>query len=106
MNKIEFLDMLLKENEDDPLKALYGDIIDCIWLALSGEPDTFEIKDTSITPKDLYSKLEEKAKAENLRCVGPFEAAEIFAKVFGTEYVRPSRKNEQKTNRVNLEDFF
>lgn len=107
MNKREYLDMLIKENEDEPLKALYGDVIDCLWLALSDVPDTFEIKDTSITPKQLYEILDTKAREESLKCIGPFEAAEIFANVFGTKFVRPSMKSTQtKTTRVNLEDFF
>lgn len=108
MNKVDFIDMLVADNVDN--NPLYNDVIDCVWLALSDELNSFEIKDTSISLNDLYSMIEKKAKTEHLKSIGPFEVAEMFAKHFGAIFVRPSKKKADNKNeskpKVNLADFF
>lgn len=108
MNKVEFIDMLVADNVDNNL--LYNAVIDCVWIALSDEPNTFEIKNTSISLQDLYGMIEYKAKAEYLNVIDSFEVAEMFAKHFGAKFVRPSKKKVDKKSeskpKVNLADFF
>lgn len=106
MKKNEFIEMLLQENTESPMQKLYNDVIDCVDIALSQEPDTFEIADTSAGLADLFGIIETTAKKAKCTCVGPFEAAELFAKKFGAKYVRPSRRAAGTTpGIVNLADF-
>ncbi len=105
MIKKDYIQMLIDENTADN-QALYADVIDCLDIALSQEPDDFEITDTSLGAKELYQLIEKKAKETKARCIGPFEAAEIFAQHFGVSYVRPSKRmGKPQTELVNLEDF-
>ena len=45
MKKREYIEMLMQDiaTETDKNKRLYSDVIDCVDIALSGEPDDFEI---------------------------------------------------------------
>lgn len=105
MKKNEYIEMLLQENNGKN-KTLYADVIDCIDIALSQEPDSFEIEDTSLGLEGLFALIEEKAKTDKTNCVGPFEAAEMFAAKFGAKYIRLSRRScTSGADIVNLEDF-
>lgn len=103
MKKSEYIELLLKDNETSGSKQkLYSDVIDCCEIALSQTSDNFEI-DSSIGLEKLFSVIEAAGRSSTNHCVGPFEAAELIAKLLGTTYVRASRRKEQKI--VNLDDF-
>lgn len=103
MKKDEYIDLLLKDNETSGSKQkLYSDVIDCTEIALSQMPDNFEV-DASIGLEKLYGVIESAGRNSANHCVGPFEAAELIAKLLGTTYIRASRRKEKKM--VNLEDF-
>lgn len=103
MKKNEYIGLLLKDNETSGAKQkLFADVIDCTEIALSQTPDNFEI-DSTIGLEKLFKAIEDTGRKSPNHCVGPFEAAEIIAKLLGTTYIRASRRKEQKI--VNLEDF-
>lgn len=103
MTKNEYIDLLLKDNETSGNKQkLYSDVIDCTEIALSQTPDNFEV-DSAIGLEKLFKVIEDAGRKSPNHCVGPFEAAELIAKLLGTPYVRASRRKEQKI--VKLEDF-
>lgn len=103
MKKNEYIKLLLKDNETSGAKQkLFADVIDCTEIALSQTPDNFEI-DSTIGLEKLFKAIEDTGRKSPNHCVGPFEAAEIIAKLLGTTYIRASRRKEQKI--VNLEDF-
>lgn len=103
MLKDEYIEMLIQDNETTGgKKKLYADVIDCTEIALSQTPNHFEV-DPSIGLEKLFEVIEAAGRNSPSRCVGPFEAAELIAKLLGTEYVRASRRKETKI--VNLEDF-
>lgn len=105
MKKNDYIKMLIDENTADKQK-LYSDVIDCLDIALSQEADDFEIADTSLGLNELYKMIEKRAKETKTNCVGPFEAAELFAQHFGAKYVRLSKRiSSPQTKLVNLEDF-
>ena len=107
VKKFEYIEMLEQDikTESPAKEKLFADVIDCVAIALAGESDDFEV-DNKITVKDLYELLEEKAKKERLFCIGPFEAAEIFAEKFGSKFVSPAKRILQSANGVmKLEDF-
>ncbi|MBS1362746.1 MAG: hypothetical protein HPY96_00720 [Bacilli bacterium] len=104
MKKNEYIDLLLKDNETSGAKQkLYLDVIDCTEIALSQTSDSFEI-DASIGLEKIFKVIEDAGRKSSNHCVGPFEAAELIAKLLGTTYTRASRRKEQKI--VKLEDFF
>ena len=105
MKKVDFLQMLVEENNDPKKQKLYSDVIDCLDLGLSQVPDDFEIEDTSVGLKELFDMVEKKARANGAQCVGPFEAAEMFATKFGATYTRLSKRTTAGTPHVRLEDF-
>lgn len=108
MKKREYIEMLMQDvaTMEEADKRLYSDVIDCIDIALSGESDNFEV-DEKLTVESFYEDLSNKARKEKLRCIGPFEAAEMFAKKLGTKYVRLTKRETvpQDPPVVNLEDF-
>ena len=114
MKKNEYIEMLIQDNETESkeFKGLYDDVIDCTDIALSQEPDTFEV-DSKIGLTELLKIISDegvKRSREN-KCVGsvgPFEAAELIAKKLGATYTRPSRRSRSQASavKVNLEDFF
>lgn len=109
MKKCEYLDMLVAENTEGENKGLYADVIDCIDIALSQESEDFEVSDTSKGLKDFYQMLADKARKEGLKCIGPFQAAEIFAEALGAKYERLSKRMKEEPVKafkaVSLEDF-
>lgn len=106
MKKQEYIEMLIQENNEEKNKKLYADVIDCLDIALSQESDSFEIKDTSLGLKELFAIIESASKKSHSNCVGPFEAAELFAAKFGAKYIRLSRRaSSNDISIVNLEDF-
>lgn len=106
MKKSEYLQMLLEENNEARTQKLYSDVLDCVEIALSQESDDFEIVDTSLGLKELFDMIKAKAKSTNTSCVGPFEAAEMFAEKFGAKYVRLSKRTAPAAPQiVRLEDF-
>lgn len=110
MKRDEFLQMMRQdiETEKEPYKRIYADVIDCMDIALSQTPDTFEIPENK-TVKGAFECIEKRAKERksgNMACVGPFEAAEIIAEYLGTKYERASKRFAPKpTATVNLDDF-
>lgn len=111
MKKQEFLQMMLQDNEteQEPKKTLFADVIDCMDIALSQTPDTFEIS-ADKTLQGAWALIEkrgnEKRSGNNTPCVGPFEAAEIIAEYLGTKYERASKRLAVKPAvSVNLDDF-
>lgn len=107
MKRREYIEMLMQdiETEAEVNKRLYADVIDCVDIALQGENDDFEVDD-KISVQELYKDIENKARTEKLKCVGPFEVAEMFAKKFGTSYKRLSAQiRPDNSKMVNLEDF-
>lgn len=103
MLKDEYIEMLIQDNETTgDKKKLYADVIDCTEIALSQAPNNFEV-DPSIGLEKLFKVIEDAGRNSSSHCIGPFEAAELIAKLLGTEYVRASRRKETKI--VNLEDF-
>lgn len=103
MKKNEYIELLLNDNETAGKKQkLYADVIDCTEIALSQTSDSFEL-DPSIGLEKLFSVIEDAGRKSTNHCVGPFEAAELIAKLLGTTYIRASSRKEQKI--VNLEDF-
>ena len=53
--------------------------------------------------------LESKARKDKLKCIGPFQAAEIFAEALGAKYERLSKRMKEEPVKafkaVSLEDF-
>ena len=107
MKKVDFLQMLVEENNDPKNQKLYSDVIDCLDLGLSQVPDDFEIEDTSVGLKELFGMIEKKARenGSGKQCVGPFEVAEMFAAKFGAKYSRLSKRSVAGSSRVRLEDY-
>nr|DAK09827.1 MAG TPA: hypothetical protein [Caudoviricetes sp.] len=102
MLKNEYIELLIQDNETTGnKKKLYSDVIDCTEIALSQMPDNFEV-DASIGLDKLFGEIEKAGRNSANQCVGPFEAAELIAKLLGAKYVRASRRKEKI---VNLEDF-
>lgn len=107
MKRREYIEMLMQDivTETDENKRLYSDVIDCVDIALLGEDDDFEV-DGNISVRELYKDIVNKARTEKLKCVGPFEVAEMFAKKFGASYKRITAVIREENSRIiNLEDF-
>lgn len=106
MKKQEYIDMLIQENVDEKTKALYSDVIDCVDIALSQESDDFKVIDTSLGLSQLFEIIEKTARDNKKQCVGPFEAAEMFSKKLGANFVRASLRTKKTSNEVfELEDL-
>ena len=108
MRKDDFLQMMWQdiETESEPTKTLYADVIECMDLALSQSPDTFEIAGDK-TVKGAFELIQKRGKERQkngMACVGPFEAAELIADYLGTKYERASKRLAKK-KKVSLEDF-
>ncbi|MBR2022215.1 MAG: hypothetical protein IJ997_00840 [Mycoplasmataceae bacterium] len=100
MTKEFYLNKLLDELScEDKNRKLYSDILDVVDIALSQECDNFEIS-SPLTFVELYKIIENYSKENKLKCVGPFEAAELFSKKFNSNYKRYSKRLI-----INLEDF-
>lgn len=106
MRKDEFLKMMWQDNEteSEPKKTLYADVIECMDIALSQSPDTFEVP-SDRTTADAYAAVEKYAREKKLQSIGPFQSAELIAGYLGTKYERPSKRLEAVKAKVNLEDF-
>lgn len=106
MKKLDFLEMLVQDSKSMLSNIPYQDVIECSYLALSEMPEDFDV-DENITLESLYKMIYDKAKSENLKCIGPFIVAEMFAKRFGANYERPSKKLglQKSVLKVKLEDF-
>lgn len=110
MNKTEFLKMMWQdiETEKEPLKALYANVIDCMDIALSQTPETYDIpSDRTVAGAfELIEKRARERQKSGKACVGPFEAASIIAEYLGTKYERASQRLTAKPSvKVNLDDF-
>ena len=66
MKKEEYIRMLLEDNETEkqPQKELNEAIIDCVDIALSQEPEDFEIKDTKIGLDTFWAAIRDAEPAE------------------------------------------
>lgn len=104
MRKDDYLEMLVQDLNGKDEKIPYVDVIECVYLALSETSSDFEV-DESISLEKLYGLIYNKAKEENLRCVGPFVVAEMFAGLFKAEYIRPSKKLGIAKVRRQIVDF-
>lgn len=115
MRKDEFLRMMVQDNEtesDPNKKALYADVIECMDIALSQSPATFDIPSDK-TLKGAFELIEKRGRELKkmgsvlmgaYTCVGPFEAAEIIAEYLGAKYERATKKYA-KPPKVNLDDL-
>ncbi len=106
--KDEFLKMMSQDiaTESELMKSIYIDVIECMDIALSQSPATFDVPSDQ-TVKGAYELIQNRAKARQkngVACVGPFEAAEIIAEYLGAKYERAS-KRYGIVGTVNLEDF-
>lgn len=108
MNKQEYIDMLVIDNETSgDKKDLYDNVIECVELALSQMPSNFE-PNGSIGLEDLYDEIEKEARRRKKGacvCIGMYDAAEILAKKLGAQYARVARR-ESASDVVDLEEFF
>ncbi len=107
MLKNDFLKMMIEDNEteSEPKKSLYKDVIECMDIALSQTPDTFDVP-SGKTVRGAYELIEKcgKERQKNgIACVDSFEAAEIIAEYLGTKYERATKRYCRKT--VRVEDF-
>jgi|GEM_PF-2405424 len=113
MKKNDYIEMLIQDNatESKGFKSLYDDVIDCVDIALSQEPDTFDV-DGKIGLTELWKIISDEGvkrarETKNAGSVGPFEAAELIAKKLGATYTRAShRASADSAVKVKLEDFF
>ncbi len=105
MRKDEFLRMMVQDNEtvSDPQKSLYADVIECMDIALSQSPADTVIADDK-TAEGAYKTVEEFARKNNRKSVGPFESTEIIAEYLGVKYERATKKFA-KAPTVNLDDL-
>lgn len=111
MKKEEYIRMLLADNETEkqPQKELNEAIIDCVDIALSQEPEDFEIKDTKIGLDTFWAAIREAGRKEASHCVSPLRAAELIAQKLGAKFERASRRLAEKPAEpkvVRLEDLF
>ena len=107
MRKDEFMKMMFEdlETESEPKKTLLSDVLECMDIALSQTPDTFDVAPDK-TLSGAFALIEKRGKERQksgTACVGPFEAAEIIAEYLGTKYERASKRYSRAT--VKLEDF-
>lgn len=107
MRKDEFLKMMVEdvETQSELKKSLYMDVIECMDIALSQSPDSFDVpSDKTVSGAfELIEKRGKERQKNGIACVGPFEAAEIIAEYFGAKYERASKRYGQA--KVNIEDF-
>ncbi len=106
MRKDEFLRMMVQDNETEPdknKKALYADVIECMDIALSQSPADTGIADDK-TAEGAYKTVEEFARKNNRKSVGPFESAELIAEYLGVKYERAIKKYANPPT-VNLDDL-
>lgn len=96
MRKIEYLVMLIQDNEteSEPKKELHEAVIECTVEALSQTPDDKEVE--QFTLEELFKLIEASAKDNKSNCVSPFKAAELIAEKFGCKYERPINKLKAK----------
>ena len=106
MKKNDFIEMLTQDLASKDGKIPYIDVVECVYLSLSEMPEDFDV-DENITLESLYKMIYDKAKSENLKCIGPFVVAEMFAKRFGARYERPAKKLglQKKILKVDFNDF-
>lgn len=107
MRKDEFLKMMVEdvETQSEPKKSLYMDVIECMDIALSQSPDSFDVSsDKTVSGAfELIEKRGKERQKNGTACVGPFEAVEIIAEYLGAKYERASKRYSQV--KVNIEDF-
>lgn len=111
MKKEEYIRMLLADNETEkqPQKELNEAIIDCVDIALSQEPEDFEIEDTKIGLDTFWAAIKDAGRKEASHCVSPLRAAELIAQKLGAKFERASRRLAEKPAEpkvVRLEDLF
>lgn len=107
MRKDEFLRMMVQDNATEPdknKKALYADVIECMDIALSQSPADTEIAEDK-TVEGAYKTVEEFARKNNRRAVGPFESAELIANYLGVKYERATKKYAAKPQTIDLDDL-
>lgn len=118
MNKLDYLKMLIQDNETEkqPTKELHESVIECTIEALSQSGDDTEV-DQSVGLGDLFQIIEEAGRKSSAKCVSPFAAAELIAKRLGVEYKRPfdvlkarfcsveMQKSAPRRSRIDLDDL-
>ena len=107
MRKDDFLKMMYEDiaTEKEPQKSLYMDVIECMDIALSQSPASFDVP-ADKTVKGAFELIQKRGNEKRqgeAACVGPFEAAKIIAEYLGTKYVRASKRLAMST--VKIEDF-
>ena len=103
MKPQEFIEMMRQDNDTrTSKKVLYENVIDCMEIALSQTPDTFDI-DGSKNVEDAFDLIATAGRKSEDNCIGPFTAAEMLAEYLGTKFIRANKRHTAAV--VSLEDF-
>ena len=121
MKKDEYLSMLIKDNitADGYRHEINEAIIDCVDIALSQMPSSFEIRDTSVGLAEFEELIAAEAEKEKdkiiskdktvrrslMVCCSPLRAAELIAEKLGAKFERASRRLGGAHSVKSLEDF-
>ena len=107
MKKDEYLSMLIKDNitAGGYQHEINEAIIDCVDIALSQMPASFEIQDTSIGLAEFWEIIQKEGKKSAAHCCSPLRAAELIAEKLGAKFERASRRLGGARSVKNLEDF-
>mgnify|MGYP001527233087 FL=1 len=107
MKKAEYIRMLIEDNATaaEPQKEMNAAIIDCVDIALSQMPESFEVKDTGAGLAEFWTMIQKEGKASAAHCCSPIRAAELIAERLGAKYERASVRYANKSAVKRLEDF-
>ena len=102
MKKAEYIRMLIEDNATaaEPQKEMNAAIIDCVDIALSQMPESFEVKDTGAGLAEFWTMMQGFGA-----CCSPFRAIEQIAERLGAKYERASVRYANKPAVKRLEDF-
>ena len=79
MKKAEYIRMLIEDNATaaEPQKEMNAAIIDCVDIALSQMPESFEVKDTSAGLAEFWEMIQKDAYDKILQMPGIFDAQKL-----------------------------
>jgi len=107
MRKAEYLELLWTDNETSEMieKERNEAIIDCVEIALSQMPSSFEV-DGSKGLKEFYAAITAEGRKRKSGCVSPLRAAELIAEMLGAKFEREKRRNRKASPAtIDLEEF-
>lgn len=98
--------MLIEDNATaaEPQKEMNAAIIDCVDIALSQMPESFEVKDTGAGLAEFWTMIQRR-QSERGALLFPIRAAELIAERLGAKYERASVRYANKSAVKRLEDF-